>query len=108
MGIERFTQVIDHPEDRLPDLRLAKEIAFTGMTHLVDRETTCLDEGTEEVEVVGTTGFNHRHRRNHQVDLMANDIARRSEGLEGMAEKRGESHFLCVFVFQLNKLNFNF
>ena len=70
VGIEGLAHVIDHPEDRLPGFGLAEMIAVTGMAHLVGREMAGGDEGMEEVEVVSTTGFNHRHRGQHQVDLM--------------------------------------
>ena len=62
VGIKGLAHVVDHPEDGLAGSGLAEMIAVTGVAHLFGREMTRGDEGMEEVEVVGTTGFNHRHR----------------------------------------------
>jgi hypothetical protein len=70
VGIEGLAHVINHPEDGFAGFGLAEMIAVTGVVHLVGREMTGSDEGMEEVEVVSTTGFNHRHRGYHQIDLM--------------------------------------
>ena len=70
VGIEGLAHVINHPEDGFAGFGLAEMITVAGVVHLVGREMTGSDEGMEEVEVVSTTGFNHRHRGYHQIDLM--------------------------------------
>ena len=70
VGIKGLAHVVDHPEDGLAGSGLAEMIAVTGVAPLVGREMTGSDEGMEEVDVVSTTGFNHRHRGYHQIDLM--------------------------------------
>ena len=88
MGIERCEHVIDHPEDGLATLGLAEMIALTGVMHLLDSQLTGSDEGLEELEVISTTGVDHRHGRQRKVDALSDLIMIDGlpNGLEGGAD----------------------
>ena len=63
VGIERREHVVDHPEDGLTALGLSEMITLAGMVHLFKRQMASSDEGMEEIEIVSTTGLDHRHGR---------------------------------------------
>ena len=69
MGILWTEQVIDHPIDGRPRLGLAEVIAVTSLVHILNRQFPGGDERLEVVKDIGPTGFQHRHRRQHHVNL---------------------------------------
>ena len=62
VGIEGREHVVDHPEYGQSALGLTEIIALAGMPHLADGQIAGSDEGCKEIEVVCTTGLDHRHR----------------------------------------------
>jgi hypothetical protein len=93
VGIEGREHVVDHPEDGLAAPGLAEVIALTGMMHLIDRQMTGGDEGMEEAEVIGTTGFDHRHGGEGEVDGLPGIRAKAlTEGFESVTEKFFDFH----------------
>ena len=95
VGIEGREHVVDHPEDGLAALGLAEKIALAGMPHLPDGQIAGSDEGRKEIEVVCTTGLDHRHRGNRQIDTLP-DIGRDGlpDGLEGVLKQESYFHVL--------------
>lgn len=87
MGVEGRHHLIDHPVDRLTGFGLAKEITLGGVMHLFDSEFTGGDEGIEIVEVVSSTGLDHRHGGQHETDRFLDlGLMLLPDGLEGVAE----------------------
>lgn len=93
MSIVGREHVINHPEDGLAALGLAEIVALTGMLHLLDSQFAGCDEGRKEIEVVCTTGLDHRHRGDRQLDALP-DIGGDGlpDGLEGVAKDFFDFH----------------
>ena len=93
MSIEGHEHVVNHPEDGLAALGLAEIVALTGMPHLLDSQFAGCDEGRKEIEVICTTGLDHRHRGDRQIDALP-DIGGDGlpDGLEGVAKDFFDFH----------------
>ena len=96
MSIKRREHVIHHPEDRQAAPGLTEIITLTSMLHLFDGQISGSDKGRKEIEIVCTTGLDHRHRGNREIDALP-DIGRDGlpDGLEGVAKYFFESHRLA-------------
>ena len=93
MSIKRREHVVHHPEDRLAAPGLTEIIALTGMLHLFDGQVAGSDEGRKEIKVIGTTGLDHRHRRDRQIDALPNIGGDGlTDGLEGVLKQISDHH----------------
>lgn len=93
MSIVGHEHVINHPEDGLAALGLSEIVALTGMPHLLDSQFAGCDEGRKEIEVICTTGLDHRHRGDRQLDALP-DIGGDAlpDGFEGVAKDFFDFH----------------